>query len=228
MEKNAECRVKPRSPGPTLNPSGFTEQHPPLLKAPLQSALINISAIFSRLKMGSRLGRRVVNFANLPIKLLMPTSFSNITEIALKTIPSASKIEIKRVLESLYGFEVEKVHTLNMDGKKKKAGGILFKRPDYKKAYVTLRNPLSLNPDLFPIRAIEEEKKSRNKQAESSIVEDPETVKKSHWLEGKRDDSRYKKPEGRTFGRRTRRDDDKTSAGSGAKFPWSSMTSFRR
>lgn len=42
--------------------------------------------------MGSRLGRRVVNFANLPIKLLMPTSFSNITEIALKTIPSASKV----------------------------------------------------------------------------------------------------------------------------------------
>ncbi|KAL0448759.1 UNVERIFIED_CONTAM: hypothetical protein Slati_1432300 [Sesamum latifolium] len=73
--------------------------------------------------MGSRLGRRVVNFANLPIKLLMPSSFSNITEIALKTIPSASKIEIKRVLESLYGFEVEKVQTLNMEGKKKKREG---------------------------------------------------------------------------------------------------------
>ncbi|KAJ8453202.1 hypothetical protein Cgig2_008086 [Carnegiea gigantea] len=65
--------------------------------------------------MAGRLGRRVVHFANLPIKLLMPSSFTNITEIALKTIPSASKIEIKRVLESLYGFEVEKVQTLNME-----------------------------------------------------------------------------------------------------------------
>ncbi|GKF95132.1 nucleotide-binding alpha-beta plait domain-containing protein, partial [Tanacetum coccineum] len=81
--------------------------------------------------MGSRLGRRVVNFANIPIKLVMPTCFSNITEIALKTIPSASKIENKRVLESLYGFEVDEVRTLNMDGKRKKRGGLLIAKPDY-------------------------------------------------------------------------------------------------
>ncbi|KAJ6908132.1 hypothetical protein NC651_018544 [Populus alba x Populus x berolinensis] len=48
--------------------------------------------------MVDRLGRRVINFANLPIKILMPPTYSNIYEIALKTIPSASKIEIKRVL----------------------------------------------------------------------------------------------------------------------------------
>ncbi|PNX75140.1 50S ribosomal protein l23-like [Trifolium pratense] len=102
--------------------------------------------------MGSRLGRRVINFANLPIKLLMPTTFTNIQEIDLKTIPSATKIEIKRILESLYGFQVEKVRTLNMDGKKKKRGGILIAKPDYKKAYVTLKNPLSIDPNLYPIR----------------------------------------------------------------------------
>lgn len=179
--------------------------------------------------MGSRLGRRVVNFANLPIKLLMPSSFSNITEIALKTIPSASKIEIKRVLESLYGFDVEKVRTLNMEGKKKKYGGILLARADYKKAYVTLRSPLSINPELFPIQVVEEEKKRISKQSKSSIVEDPEAVKKSHWLDSERDDRRYKTPEGRTFGRRTRGGDQKkVAAGAQAKFPWSSMTSFGR
>ncbi|OMP04105.1 Nucleotide-binding, alpha-beta plait [Corchorus olitorius] len=102
--------------------------------------------------MGSRLGGRVVHFANLPIKLLMPNTFTNIQEIALKTIPSASKIEIKRVLESLYGFDVEKVRTLNMEGKKKKRGGILIAKPDYKKAYVTLRTPLSISENLFPIK----------------------------------------------------------------------------
>ncbi|KAL2498814.1 Ribosomal protein L23/L15e family protein [Abeliophyllum distichum] len=152
--------------------------------------------------MGSRLGRRVVNFANLPIKLLMPSSFSNISEIALKTIPSASKIEIKRVLESLYGFEVEKVRTLNMEGKKKKRGGLLIAKPDYKKAYVTLKNPLSINPDLYPIRIIEEDKKSLDKQSKSSIVEDPEAIKKSHWLDEKKDGRIPKRPEGRTFGHR--------------------------
>ncbi|CAJ2679709.1 unnamed protein product [Trifolium pratense] len=82
----------------------------------------------------------------------MPTTFTNIQEIDLKTIPSATKIEIKRILESLYGFQVEKVRTLNMDGKKKKRGGILIAKPDYKKAYVTLKNPLSIDPNLYPIR----------------------------------------------------------------------------
>ncbi|KAK8644500.1 hypothetical protein V6N13_123806 [Hibiscus sabdariffa] len=53
----------------------------------------------------------------------MLNTFTNIKEITLKTIPSASKIEIKRVLESLYGFNVDQVRTLNMEGKKKKRDG---------------------------------------------------------------------------------------------------------
>ncbi|KAG8373368.1 hypothetical protein BUALT_Bualt11G0017000 [Buddleja alternifolia] len=185
--------------------------------------------------MASRLGRRVVNFANLPIKLLMPSSFSNITEIALKTIPSASKIEIKRVLESLYGFEVEKVETLNMEGKKKKRGGLLIAKPDYKKAYVTLRSPLWINPEIFPIRVIEDEKRNMKKQSksESSIVEDPEAVKKSHWLDEKRDDRKRNRYDrrgfvGRSGGGGGRGGGERTSASSGAKFPWSSMRSFGR
>ncbi|KAI6680745.1 hypothetical protein NL676_034626 [Syzygium grande] len=156
--------------------------------------------------MGSRLGRRVVHFANLPIKLLMPASFTNITEIALKTVPSATKIEIKRVLESLYGFDVGEVRTLNMEGKKKKRGGLLVAKPDYKKAYVTLRTPLSVSRDLFPIRAMEEDRRSANKKGGSSMVEEGE--RKRHWLEG--EDGEMRKWE-KDFGERVR--------GSGAKFP---------
>lgn len=178
--------------------------------------------------MGSRLGRRVVSFANIPIKLLMPSSFSNISEIALKTIPSVSKIEIKRVLESLYGFEVEKVETLNMLGKKKKRGGLLTAKPDYKKAYVTLKNPLSISPDLFPIKAIEEERRNMSKQLKSSIVEDPEAEKKSHWLHERNDNRMSNK--GRNPGNRRKagRDTPAAVAGSDAKFPWSSMKPFGR
>lgn len=174
------------------------------------------------------MGRRVVQFANLPIKLLMPSSFSNITEIALKTIPSASKIEIKRVLESLYGFEVEKVTTLNMDGKKKKRGGLLVAKPDYKKAYVTLRNPLSISPELYPIKMIEEEKKIIAKQAKRpGIVEDAEP-KTPHWLDDKKvGASRFRS---QRFGndRRGARKGSDSSAEPAAKFPWSSMKSFAR
>ncbi|XP_077213372.1 ribosomal protein L23/L15e family protein [Tasmannia lanceolata] len=182
--------------------------------------------------MGSRLGRRIIHFANLPIKLLMPSSFQNIREIALKTIPSASKIEIKRVLESLYGFEVDKVRTLNMEGKKKKRGGILIAKPDYKKAYVTLRNPLSISPNLFPIPQIEEEKKNvAPKQSKKSVVVD-EGELKSHWLDdadfagGSGLISRFRADK-KSVGRRhvgkgeDGRDDGKT------KFPWSSMRSWR-
>ncbi|KAK3008919.1 hypothetical protein RJ639_014701 [Escallonia herrerae] len=169
--------------------------------------------------MGSRLGRRVVHFANLPIKLLMPSSFTNITEISLKTIPSASKIEIKRVLESLYGFEVEKVQTLNMDGKKKKRGGLLIAKPDYKKAYVTLKNPLSISPDLYPIRLIQEDKKNMaQSKSRSSVVEDGEP-RKSHWLDNKEGGGGggRVKPEARP------RSPSGCGRGGGAKFPWSSM-----
>lgn len=153
----------------------------------------------------------------------MPTSFTNITEIALKTIPSASKIEIKRVLESLYGFEVDKVRTLNMEGKKKKRGGLLIAKPDYKKAYVTLRNPLSISPDVYPIRIIEEDKRNMNKQSKSSIVEEGEA--KRHWLH-------EKEPVGlKTYkgfaDRGRRRTDGAETVEPSTKFPWSSMRSGR-
>ncbi|XP_022774972.1 uncharacterized protein LOC111316967, partial [Durio zibethinus] len=149
-------------------------------------------------KTGSRLGRPVVHLANLPIKLLMPNTFTNMKEIALKTIPSASKIEIKRVLESLYGFDVEKVRTLNMKGKKKKRGGFLIARPDYKKAYVTLKTPLSISENLFPIQIIQEEKESMNKNSKSkSVVGEGE--KKKHWLDGKMKDDRVEKGKGKAY-----------------------------
>lgn len=140
------------------------------------------------------------------------------------------QIEIKRVLESLYGFEVEKVQTLNMDGKKKKRGGLLIAKPDYKKAYVTLKNPLSISPELYPIRLIEQYKQETNKQSKSSIVEDGEP-KKTHWLDDRKD--RKSRPEakyGRGHGVNRTRDAGRGVAAatdsSAVKFPWSSMKSF--
>ncbi|MED6220996.1 hypothetical protein PIB30_050160 [Stylosanthes scabra] len=190
--------------------------------------------------MGSRLGRRVVHFANLPIKLLMPTSFTNIHEIALKTIPSATKIEIKRVLESLYGFDVERVQTLNMEGKKKKRGGILFAKPDYKKAYITLKTPLSLDMNLFPLNLVDDAKKRMNKKNVSSVVEDEEEEeRKRHWLEDDRVGTSQVPPRGyrghtlfwdRGMARRVRgssRRDRGDNRDGDAKFPWSNMRADR-
>jgi len=55
---------------------------------------------------------------------------------------SANKVEIKLAVEKQYGVNVEKVNTMNVMGKLKtrytKAGVLAGRRPNYKKAIVTL------------------------------------------------------------------------------------------
>ena len=54
----------------------------------------------------------------------------------------ANKVEIKNAVEKQYGANVEKVNTMNVMGKLKtrytKAGVLAGRRPNYKKAIVTL------------------------------------------------------------------------------------------
>jgi large subunit ribosomal protein L23 len=54
----------------------------------------------------------------------------------------ANKVEIKKAVEKQYGVNVEKVNTMNVMGKFKtrytKAGVLAGRRPNYKKAIVTL------------------------------------------------------------------------------------------
>lgn len=57
---------------------------------------------------------------------------------------NANKIEIKRAVEKLYKVKVESVNTLNMLGKKKRIRWQLGKRPDWKKAIVTLKEGYSI------------------------------------------------------------------------------------
>ncbi|KAJ7514310.1 hypothetical protein O6H91_23G038400 [Diphasiastrum complanatum] len=106
---------------------------------------------------------RLIYFANIPLRLVLPDTLDNIKEVAFRTVPRATKIEIKRVLESVYGLEVEKVNTLNMDGKKKmnRRKGFFYREPAYKKAYVILKNPVTLSKDLFPLNALSTEKESK-------------------------------------------------------------------
>ncbi|HHW03532.1 MAG TPA: 50S ribosomal protein L23 [Thermoanaerobacterales bacterium] len=52
---------------------------------------------------------------------------------------NSNKTEIKNAVESIFGVKVEKVNTINMRGKKKRLGIHEGKRPDWKKAIVTLK-----------------------------------------------------------------------------------------
>ncbi|KAL5562520.1 hypothetical protein UlMin_032267 [Ulmus minor] len=93
-----------------------------------------------------------IHFPNLPFELILPASSNNAKDIALKTIPLAYK-----GFTMVYGFEIEKVRTLNMKGKTKYRGCVLAK-PNYKKPYVTLKNPLSISSALYSTCSIEDEK----------------------------------------------------------------------
>ena len=57
---------------------------------------------------------------------------------AVKVAKNANKIEIKKAVEALFGVEVAKVNTLNVNGKAKRVGRFEGRTSDWKKAVVTL------------------------------------------------------------------------------------------
>lgn len=57
----------------------------------------------------------------------------------------ANKVEIKRAIERFYGVRVRTVRTLVVRGKMKRFGRRMAKRPNWKKAYVTLHDGQNIN-----------------------------------------------------------------------------------
>jgi len=57
----------------------------------------------------------------------------------------ANKIEIKRAIEKLYKVRVKDVNTMNVKGKRKRMGLTVGKRPDWKKAIVSLEEGETLS-----------------------------------------------------------------------------------
>jgi large subunit ribosomal protein L23 len=59
-------------------------------------------------------------------------------QVVFRVRRDASKDQIRRAVESLFKVKVEKVRTLNLLGKTRRVGRHVGRRPDWKKAYVTL------------------------------------------------------------------------------------------
>lgn len=59
--------------------------------------------------------------------------------LCFKVHRDANKIEIKRAVEELFKTQVQYVRVLNYKGKQKRFGRFTGKRPDWKKAYVKLK-----------------------------------------------------------------------------------------
>lgn len=60
-------------------------------------------------------------------------------KILVEVSKDANKIEIKKAIEEIFNVKVEKVATINVSGKWKRFGRSLGKKPDRKKAIVTLK-----------------------------------------------------------------------------------------
>ena len=55
-----------------------------------------------------------------------------------------AQIEIKQLLQRLYSIPVERVATANVEGKKKKSRGGFYRKPDFKLAYVKLKEAVRI------------------------------------------------------------------------------------
>lgn len=61
------------------------------------------------------------------------------SQFVFKVAVDATKLEIKKAVESLFGVKVDEVRTVNVQGKTKRTARGLGKRNDWKKAYVSLQ-----------------------------------------------------------------------------------------
>jgi large subunit ribosomal protein L23 len=59
--------------------------------------------------------------------------------LAFKVERGANKVEVRKAVEALFKVKVASVRTENVHGKVKRVGRFSGKRPDWKKAYVTLK-----------------------------------------------------------------------------------------
>ena len=67
------------------------------------------------------------------------TSVGGLNQVVFKVDLSATKQEIKKAVEDLFDVKVDSVTTATQKGKTKRNRFGLYKKPDYKKAYVALR-----------------------------------------------------------------------------------------
>ena len=65
--------------------------------------------------------------------------YEDANKVVFKVRKDVNKIDLKRAIESVFSVTVERINTLNVKGKKKRLGRWEGRRPNWKKAIVTLR-----------------------------------------------------------------------------------------
>jgi large subunit ribosomal protein L23 len=60
-------------------------------------------------------------------------------QVAFRVDTGANKVQIKEAVEKIFKVKVKSVNIMNVQGKRKRLGRNMGKRPDWKKAVVTLQ-----------------------------------------------------------------------------------------
>ena len=60
--------------------------------------------------------------------------------LCFEVAPDANKVQVKQAVEKLFKVKVAEVRTANMEGKLRRRGRFSGYRPDWKKAYVKLKD----------------------------------------------------------------------------------------
>lgn len=81
---------------------------------------------------------RAYDIIRSPVVTEKSTLGSEHNQVTFRVAMDATKPEIKSAIETLFKVKVSGVNTLRQQGKVKRFRGIKGKRPDYKKAIVTL------------------------------------------------------------------------------------------
>jgi large subunit ribosomal protein L23 len=80
---------------------------------------------------------RMLKRPHLTEKSILQKELGN--QVTFEVDPGANKIQIKQAVETQFKVTVLGVHTINTRGKKKRLGRFTGRRPNWKKAIVTLK-----------------------------------------------------------------------------------------
>ncbi len=61
-------------------------------------------------------------------------------QYVFEVVPTANKVEIRQAIEEIFGVRVTQVRTINVRGKTRRFRRGIGKKPNWKKAIVTLRD----------------------------------------------------------------------------------------
>ena len=82
---------------------------------------------------------RLLTLIHSPYITEKATSVGSMNQVVFKVDTSATKLEIKKAVEDLFDVKVDSVTTSTQKGKTKRNRFGIYKRSDYKKAYVALK-----------------------------------------------------------------------------------------